>query len=147
MLHFCIFGPCLQFSTINGCQLLIYNSSRKFRRHNNENCAVFCFMSPGGGSEIFFRSNSRVVSVLDSGAEGPGFKPQPRRCRVKVLGKLHTNRASVHQAAKLVADLLRIARVTASLAECNGSLPRVYDSRHLQDDCQERGSAPEPYAR
>jgi len=24
---------------------------------------------------------------------------------------------------------------------------RVYDSRHLQDDCQEPGLAPEPYAR
>jgi len=24
---------------------------------------------------------------------------------------------------------------------------RVYDSRHLQTDCQEPGSAPEPYAR
>ena len=33
---------------------------------------------------------SRVVSVLDSGAEGPGFKSQPRRCRVTVLGKLLT---------------------------------------------------------
>jgi len=33
---------------------------------------------------------SRVVSVLDSGAEGPGFKSQPRRCRVTVLGKLVT---------------------------------------------------------
>ena len=33
---------------------------------------------------------SRVVSVLDSGAEGPGFKSQPRRCRVTVLGKLFT---------------------------------------------------------
>ena len=32
----------------------------------------------------------RVVSVLDSGAEGPGFKSQPRRCRVTVLGKLFT---------------------------------------------------------
>ena len=31
---------------------------------------------------------SRVVSVLDSGAEEPGFKSQPRRCRVTVLGKL-----------------------------------------------------------
>ena len=36
---------------------------------------------------------------------------------------VHTDRASVHQAAKLVAVLLRIARVTAGLAECNGSLP------------------------
>jgi len=29
-------------------------------------------------------------SVLDSGAEGPGFKSQSRRCRVTVLGKLFT---------------------------------------------------------
>ena len=33
---------------------------------------------------------SRVVSVLDPGAEGLGFKSQPRRCRVTVLGKLFT---------------------------------------------------------
>ena len=33
---------------------------------------------------------SRVVSVLDSGAVGPGFRSQPRRCRVTVLGKLLT---------------------------------------------------------
>ena len=33
---------------------------------------------------------SRVVSVLDSGAERPGFKSQSRRCRVTVLGKLFT---------------------------------------------------------
>ena len=34
---------------------------------------------------------SRVVSVLDSGAVGPGFKSQSRCCRVTVLGKLFTN--------------------------------------------------------
>jgi len=34
---------------------------------------------------------------------------------------VHTHRVSVHQAAKLVAALLRVARVTAGLAECNGS--------------------------
>jgi len=60
---------------------------------------------------------------------------------------VHTHRASVYQAAKLVAALLRVARVTAGLAESNGSLPPGYDSRHLQADCQEPGSAPEPYAR
>ena len=32
----------------------------------------------------------RVVSVLDSGAVGPGFKSQPRCCQVTVLGKLFT---------------------------------------------------------
>jgi len=35
----------------------------------------------------------------------------------------HTHRASVHQAAKQVAALLRVAGVTAGLAESNGSLP------------------------
>jgi len=68
---------------------------------------------------------SRVVSVLDSGAEGPGFKLQPRRCRVTSFLRqtVHTHCASVHQAAKLVATLLRVARVTAGLVETNGSLP------------------------
>jgi len=33
---------------------------------------------------------SRVVSMLDSSAEGPGFKSQPQCCRVTVLGKLFT---------------------------------------------------------
>jgi len=85
---------------------------------------------------------SRVVSVLDSDTEGHGFKSQtlsgnsPRQT-------VHTHRASVHQAA-----LLRVARVNAGLAESNGSTyRRVYESRHLQADCQEPGSAPEPYAR
>jgi len=33
---------------------------------------------------------NRVVSVLYSGAEGPGFKSQSRRCQITVLGKLFT---------------------------------------------------------
>ena len=36
---------------------------------------------------------------------------------------VHTHCASVHQATKLVAALLRVAGVTAGLAESNGSLP------------------------
>jgi len=36
---------------------------------------------------------------------------------------VHTHCASVHQAAKLVAALLKVAGVTASLAESDGSLP------------------------
>jgi len=38
-----------------------------------------------------------------------------------VLGKLFT--PIVYQAAKLVASLLRVTRVTAGLSESNGSLP------------------------
>ena len=80
--------------------------------------------------------------------KGPGSN----RSRYTLSGNslrqtVHTHCASVHQAAKLVAALLRVARVTAGLAESNGSLLRVYDSHHLQADCQEPGSAPEPYAR
>jgi len=61
---------------------------------------------------------------------------------------VHTHCASVHQAAKLVAAVLRVAMVTAGLAESNGVYDRrVYESHHLQADCQEPGSAPQPYAR
>ena len=74
---------------------------------------------------------SRVVSVQDSGAEGPGFKSQPRRCRVtNSLGQtVHTRHASVHQAAKLVAALLRAGGgVTAGQAKSNGSLTLLPNS-------------------
>jgi len=36
---------------------------------------------------------------------------------------VHTYRASVHQTAKFVAALLRVAGVTAGLVKSNGSLP------------------------
>jgi len=83
---------------------------------------------------------SRVVNVLDSGAERPGFKSQQRFTVLRQT--VHTHCASVHQAAKLVGALLRVAGVTAGLAECiMVAYRRVYDSRHLQADCQEPGSA------
>ena len=49
---------------------------------------------------------------------------------------VHTLRASVHQAAKLLAALLRVAE---DLAESNGSLPPglFMTQRHMQADCQE----------
>jgi len=73
--------------------------------------------------------------VLDSGAEVATLSGNSLRQTV------HAHCASVHLAAKLVAALLRVAGVTAGLAESNGT------SCHLQVDCQEPGSAPEPYAR
>jgi len=86
--------------------------------------------------------------VLDSGVVGPGFKSQPRRCRVTVLSKLLTLIVPLFTKQRMVAALLRVARVTAGLEESNGSLYRlVYDSLHLQANCQEPGSAPKPYAR
>ena len=65
----------------------------------------------------------RVVSVQASGAEGPGFKSQLQCCQVSLRQTVHTHCASVHQAAKLVAAVLRVAGVTAGLAQSNGSLP------------------------
>jgi len=59
----------------------------------------------------------------------------------------HTHRASVgsvHQAAKLVAALLRIATVTA-WRNVMAAYRRVYDSRHLQANWKEPG--PASYAR
>jgi len=90
---------------------------------------------------------SRVVSVLDSGAEGPGFKSQSRRCRETVLGKLIT---------PIVPRCSPSSNTGSSpLTGCEGNCRtggrkvmaayrRVYDSRHLQADCQEPGLAPEP---
>ena len=70
--------------------------------------------------------SSRVVSVLDSGTEGLGSKVQITAATLlgnSLRQTVHTHHTSVHQAAKLVADLFRVARVTAGLAESNGSLP------------------------
>ena len=65
-----------------------------------------------------------MVSMLDSGAEGSGFKSQSRRCRVTVLGKLFTPIVPLFtKQKKMVGALLRVAGVTAGLMENNGSLP------------------------
>ena len=67
---------------------------------------------------------SRVVSVLDSGAECPRVQIAVATLSGNSLRQtVHTHCASVYQAAKLVAALLRVAGVTAGLAESNGSLP------------------------
>jgi len=59
---------------------------------------------------------------------------------------VHTRRASVHQAAKLVTALIRVAMVTAGLAESNDSLPPGLWLTSPAGDCQEPGSAPETFS-
>jgi len=64
-------------------------------------------------------------------AEWLACRTQAQKARVQIAvvsgnslrQTVHTHRASVHQAAKLVAALLRVAGVTSGLAESNGSLP------------------------
>jgi len=58
---------------------------------------------------------------------------------------VHTHCASVHQAA-LASALLSFAAVTQDWRKVLAAYCRVYDSRHLQADCQEPGSAPEQHA-
>jgi len=65
-----------------------------------------------------------VVSVLDSGAEGPGIKLQLWRCHVTVLGKLFTPIVPVFSE---IGTSLWAVKVTLGLAESNGSLlPRLW---------------------
>jgi len=65
-----------------------------------------------------------VVSVLDSDAEGPRVQIAVATLSGNSLRQtVQTHCASVDQAAKLVAAMLRVARVTAGMAERNGSLP------------------------
>ena len=53
--------------------------------YTSDLCHIFVHVTYGRG-----QLGSRVVSVLDSGAEGPGFKSQLRCCRATVLDKLFT---------------------------------------------------------
>jgi len=69
---------------------------------------------------------SRVVSVLDSGAEGPGFKSQPRRYRVTVLGKLFAPVVSLFTKQQIGSSPLKGCEGNCrpmAPAESNGSLP------------------------
>ena len=84
-------------------------------------------------------------------AQGPGFKSQPRCCRVTVLGKQNCSHPTC-----LCSPSRKIG--SSPLKGCGGNCrpggkwwqPTVgfmLTSRHLQADCQEPWSAPEPYAR
>jgi len=55
--------------------------------------------------------------------KGPGSNRVATLSGNSLRQTVHTHRASVHQAAKLVAALLRVVGVTAGLAKSNGSLP------------------------
>jgi len=67
---------------------------------------------------------SGVVSVLDLGTEWPWVQiAATTLSRYSLRQTVHTHRASVHQAVKLAAALLSVARITAGLVESNDSLP------------------------
>ena len=86
-----------------------------------------------------------MVSVLDSGTEGPRVQIAAATLSGNSLRQtVHTHHASVYQAAKLIAVLSRVARVTAGLAESNDSLllgQPAGDVSHLQADPRTRISS------
>jgi len=81
--------------------------------------------------EDFF--GRHIVTSGGSVAEWLACWTQAQKARVQIAAatlsgnsvrqSVHTHRASVHPAAKVVAALLRVAGVTAGRAESNGSLP------------------------
>ena len=99
---------------------------------------VFCaFVHSTDGPEVLY---FWVVVDLLSGSvaewlacwiqaqQGPGSIAAATLSGNSLRQTVHTYRASVYQAAKLVAALLRVLGVTAGLAEINGRR-RVFDSR------------------
>jgi len=78
---------------------------------------VALWLCPEGGSvaeclACWTQAQKARVQIAAATLSGNSLRPT-----------VHTHHASVHQAAKLVAALLRVARVTAGLADSNGSLP------------------------
>ena len=69
------------------------------------------------------RSVAEWLACWTQAQKGPGSNRRRDAIGSQSQETVHARRASVHQAAKLVAALLRVAGVTAGLAESNGSLP------------------------
>ena len=110
--YVCVF-VCLLDATVSHYVQLI---------HRYDNNTVLCYLIS-------------YCSLLEGGsvAEWLACWTQVQKARVQIAvatlsgnslrQSVHTHCASVHQAAKLVAAPLRVARVTAGLTESNGSLP------------------------
>ena len=63
------------------------------------------------------------LACLTQSQKGLGSNAVAKMSGNSLRQTVHTHRASVHQAAKLVAALLRVVRVTTGLTDSNGSLP------------------------
>ena len=73
---------------------------------------VTCMLTANNRDQLRNPTLSNRVQIAVATLSGNSFRQT-----------VHTRCAPVHQAAKLVAALLRVAGVTAGLAESNGSLP------------------------
>ena len=97
-----------------------------YGEHTSESCKTAELIA------IPFKTE-QTLAVGGSVAEWLACWTQAQKARVQIAvatlsgnslrQTVHTHRTSVHQAAKLVAALLRVAGVTAGLVESNSSLP------------------------
>jgi len=99
--------------------------------------SIFLTLFANGSSDVAsgyqYHYCSNCILIGGSVAEWLARWTQAQKGRVQIAiamlsgndyrQTVHNHCASVRQAAKLVAALLRVARVTAGLAESNGSLP------------------------
>ena len=72
--------------------------------------------------------------MLDSGAEARVRIAAATLSGNSLRRTVHTDRASVYQAAKLVATLLRVARLTEGLAESSGAIGLSHQMAFLRYD-------------
>ena len=92
-----------------------------------------------------------LVREPDLRSTGRGFESRSPCCRVQFWASCLHTRTSVDKQYNLVPTNGRrcsaAGKVTAGLAEGNGSIRPFYGFGNLLADCWGSGSAPEPYAR
>ena len=84
--------------------------------------------------------------MLDSGAEGPRFKSQSQCRQVTALAHCSHPLCLCSPSSKIGSSPLKGCKGNCRSGDVMAAYRQVYDSYHLQADCQEPGSAPEPYA-
>jgi len=81
---------------------------------------ITCLLKSFNRVDIYSSTQHRGGSVAEWLAR---WTPAQKGLGSNLRRTVHPHRAFIYHAAKLVAALLRVARVTAGLAESNGSLP------------------------
>jgi len=112
---FLAFGIVLMISVITIS--LVVNASNVLLQKSQCHILVYFFFSFCHGK--LGGSVAEWLACWTQTQKGLGFKSQPRRCRVTVLGKLFTPIMPLFTGQR---NSLRVAMVTAGLAESNGSL-------------------------
>jgi len=112
----CVFAAVKRWSSVSetACNELHCQLQWRFSQHSPGNSGINCLHTAAGGSV------AEWLACWNQAQKCPGFVATLSGNSLRQTA--HTHCASVHQAAKLLAALLRVLGVTAGLAESNGSL-------------------------